>query len=511
MKRLLRVFLALLLICAVGVCDAAAEEKTISAPMDGAFFSSLWGGTPADAMARRLLNGLSPVYWDEAQLRYGINESVVSQIIASDLPDGSREYCIRFNQGLRFSDGSPVTARDYAFTLLLLASPQMDELGTEGSAYSYLMGWDKYHSGKTDVFAGVNLPGELELKLTLSNDCLPCFFETGLLSVTPFPVSALFPELDVNDIGDGAYIASNEASPEGGFTVQSLRNVLLDPLTGYLSRPIVSSGEYCFVSYDGETLTLAENPFSASPALPSSPLPEVYTCLSFACERKTLVSASVRKAIALCLDMDGLLAVSQAASNDEVNGFHADPANQLAWPYASDLSQAIQLLEEDGWTVNEDGEAYTGVNDGTRCKLVGGAPVRLSLILSYTDDGTIDEEALDTLLVRQLALAGIELTLQPLSAADLDQLVRSPGRRLSDLMLTDVEIYPDSDLSAFFKPGGQDNIFGVSDEELYLTAFDVFHSAEGDSETYFAKLKLFQERFFEVLPAIPLHAAEYPY
>ena len=113
MKRVLSALIALVLVCIMTFSSAPAEETILAFPMEGVFFSSLWGGTPYDAMVRRLLNGLSPVYWDEEHLRYRQDDAVAEEILVTDTSDGGREYLISFRQDMCFSDGSPVTAGDY--------------------------------------------------------------------------------------------------------------------------------------------------------------------------------------------------------------------------------------------------------------------------------------------------------------------------------------------------------------------------------------------------------------
>ena len=103
MKRVSSVLTALFMLCAMMFSGAPAEETVLAFPMEGAFFSSLWEGTPYDALARRLLNGLSPVYWDEEHLRYRQDDSVAEEILVADTQDGGREYLISFRRKPRHS------------------------------------------------------------------------------------------------------------------------------------------------------------------------------------------------------------------------------------------------------------------------------------------------------------------------------------------------------------------------------------------------------------------------
>ena len=42
--------------------------------------------------------------------------------------NGDRIYTITLNPGLKYSDGSDITSKDYAFNFLLMTSPQIAEL-----------------------------------------------------------------------------------------------------------------------------------------------------------------------------------------------------------------------------------------------------------------------------------------------------------------------------------------------------------------------------------------------
>jgi ABC-type transport system substrate-binding protein len=53
----------------------------------------------------------------------------------------------------------------------------------------------------------------------------------------------LIPGSDIVDDGEGAFIS-------GDFTAETLSDTLLNPQTGYMSHPTVTSGPYKLVNYD---------------------------------------------------------------------------------------------------------------------------------------------------------------------------------------------------------------------------------------------------------------------
>ncbi len=158
--------------------------------------------------------------------------------------------------GLTYNDGTPIGALDYVFSVLLQSSPELNALGAATYGYSQLVGYTAFSEGRSQVFSGVRLIDQNTFSLTIYNGYLPYFYELTYVNVTPYPISVLAPGLTVLDDGDGAYIAPLEGQ-EAEFTSELLQKTILDPDTGYLSHPMVTSGPYQLVSYDRDTATVS--------------------------------------------------------------------------------------------------------------------------------------------------------------------------------------------------------------------------------------------------------------
>jgi peptide/nickel transport system substrate-binding protein len=148
------------------------------------------------------------------------------------------------NSGLRYSDGSPITASDYAFTALLFSSAQFAALGGAPTELDYLKGYAGYREGSP--FAGVRLIDEMTFEMIIDGRFLPFFYEITWLNLNPYPVQVLAPGCVVKDDGEGAYI-------DGPFTERALRDTILDQEKGYLYSPAVTSGPYVLSSFDVES------------------------------------------------------------------------------------------------------------------------------------------------------------------------------------------------------------------------------------------------------------------
>lgn len=327
--------------------------------LSGSFFTDMWGNNSADIDVRALVHGYSPIVWTK-QSKYEVNPQVVYALSSADYDDGNRIYMIALQEGLYYNDGTPITARDYAFSLLLYNSPFIAELGGNLTSTAYIAGADAYRQGAAQTLAGVRLLDELTFTIEIDADYIDYYFEPSLLDVCPYPIAAIAPGCEVYDGGDGVGIRNiNSILVEPVFSAALLRRTILDPDTGYLSHPKVSAGPYRLESFDRDT-RVAEFSLNAhykgtydrvkptiSRVVYQSVTPERgiemleageiqllnkvssgdaierglrltlskkaasrnyprmgFGFVSFSCERGPLQSAAVRKAIAHCLDVE---------------------------------------------------------------------------------------------------------------------------------------------------------------------------------------------------------------
>ncbi len=223
--------------------------------VSGKFFTDMWGNNTSDIDVRAMLHGYSTIAWTN-EATYVPDSSVVTVAKPTVDAAGNKTYTFDINPGLTYNDGTPIDARDYVFSVLLQSAPQMKALGAATLGYSQLAGFTAYNSGKKNVFSGVRLIDQDTFSLTIYKDYLPYFYEMTYVNVTPYPIRVIAPGFAVADDGDGAYIKPHEGE-EAEFTSELLTKTVLDPATGYLSHPMVTSGPYQLVSYDSETATVA--------------------------------------------------------------------------------------------------------------------------------------------------------------------------------------------------------------------------------------------------------------
>lgn len=231
-------------------------------PMHGKFFTELWEDVTSDGDVRSLIHGYNLVMWNGEEGYFTHDPSVVNAIGIMENDNGDHSYLIALQDNLYYSDGTKITAWDYAFSYLLSIAPEIDEIGGHSANKEFLFGYSSYMDGTVSYLAGVQVLADDQLMITLDHEYLPFFYEMGLLSCEPYPISVIAPGVEVKDDGYGVYLANiNTSISKPVFNAELLRQTILDPETGYQSHPTVTSGPYTLTSWDGTTAQFEINPW----------------------------------------------------------------------------------------------------------------------------------------------------------------------------------------------------------------------------------------------------------
>ena len=260
MKKWIAFLLAVIL--AAGCCMGAAGEEAaakkyekltvgVTTAFSGNFLADAIGSNISDQDIRKIIHSYHLVTWDGDDGVYVPNEQVVtSQVLTND---DLSTYMFTIAHDLKYSDGTPITAKDYAFSFLLLTSWQLEEAAGLRETGSRVQGWDAYDRGAAGTVSGFRVIGDDQIAITLSPEYTPFFYEMKTLDIYPLPIHVLAPGCEVRDDGDGIYLS-------GDFSAALLRETILNKDTGYASHPSVTSGPYVITEYDGKTVWLTQNP-----------------------------------------------------------------------------------------------------------------------------------------------------------------------------------------------------------------------------------------------------------
>ena len=255
MKKIAALLLALVLV--TGLVSAQAEEAgkyeklTVgtTTPFSGNFLHDALGSNISDQDVRELIHGYNLVTWDADKGSFEFNQPMVTGGLASG---DSQVYVISLADNMTYNDGTRITAKDYAFSLLLLGSPQLQEAaGTRGSI-ARIQGGTDYMNGKAKELAGIKLLGDYQFSITIDPAYDPYFYQLKVLDISPLPIGEIAPGCTVKGNDKGVYI-------EGQFTSALLGKTLLDPESGYMSHPKVTCGPYTLTDYTGDSVTLELN------------------------------------------------------------------------------------------------------------------------------------------------------------------------------------------------------------------------------------------------------------
>ena len=255
MKKIVALILTCVLL--LGLVSAHAEEPGkydrlnvgVTTPFSGNFLDDALGSNLCDQDVRNLIHGYNLVKWDADKGAFEFNQPVVTATTASE--DRSTFY-FAIADNLTYNDGTKITARDYAFTLLLLGSPQMKEATGKQGDIGRILGAADYQDGTLKTLAGFSVIDDYLFSVTLDPNYVPYFYELKILDISPLPISVIAPGCTVKSNDNGAYI-------DGPFTAELLQKTLLDPETGYVSHPAVTCGPYKLSAYDGDSVTLDLN------------------------------------------------------------------------------------------------------------------------------------------------------------------------------------------------------------------------------------------------------------
>ena len=294
MKRTIAMLLALLLMltCCAAIAEEvqteeAAEEQAeelvleelvVANPtvMRGEFFTEMWGNSTTDIDVRVLIHGYNLVTWESALATFMPDTMVVENVTTTNLGNGNRLYTFKLFEDMYYSDGTQITAWDYAFSVLFTIAPEVIPTGGTPVHEDFLEGYEAYFNKEVDYFEGIRVLDDFTIQFNVQKDYVPFFYEYGLFYITPFPIYEIAPGCVVRDNGQGVYIANeDETIEEPIFTPELIMKTVLDPETGYAAHPKAVSGPYTVVDFDGVTATFEINPYFRGDICHHSVLPTI--------------------------------------------------------------------------------------------------------------------------------------------------------------------------------------------------------------------------------------------
>ena len=532
------------------------------------FYDSSFSNNGVNMGIYNLLHGgATVIYTKEGEFVF--DETIVASHEEVENEDGTKTFTVTINDGLVWSDGTPLTAKDYVFALLLENSDEMAGVDNypayNGTSY---VGYDEYRDGTADTFAGVRLVDDMTYALTVKADELPYHYDITYASALPRPLHVIAPECDVEDTENGATITGN-------FTTELLQETINNSETGYRYNPTVTCGPYMFESFDvaSEQATLTVNPNYMGDYRGVKPLIETiiiktvssdtmmneleagsvdllyessggdtinagldlveegvaattsyyrngYGMIQYDCSQFPTDSEAVRQAIAYCLDRGEFARQYTGGYGSVVHSYYGlaqweyqesiDWINENLNTYDMNVEAAIELLEEDGWTLNADGTPYSG--EGVRYKDVDGE-LRPLIIEWCNSENNPVSELLATMLPETMAEAGMQLNATTTDFATLMAGIDHTGDTVYNMYNLANGFADQSSPWYYFSNDpawmGTYNSNWIADQELNDAVVPMRSIAYEDRETWLEAWRNFIQVWNEKLPNIPLYSDEY--
>lgn len=325
------------------------------------FFVNGWDENVTNVIFSRLID------WDsQGKLVPGLAESW-------SVSDDHKVYTIKLRPNITFSDGSPLTAEDVAFTLTVLHDPKYD--GDTDITLANIAGGADYKAGKADSVSGLKVIDPLTLQVTTTQPGATTLAKIGgpVLSKAWYGKNYQRGNLDYlrtlngKPLGNGPYVYdkyipgqeirfhANTRFYRGTPPVPRFIYRVTNPSTNFQLFQTGETDYDAFTSRPDDIEQLRMLGFANINLYGSSD----YSKVEFNLHRPALQDAKVRQALIYGLDRQKLIDVVYQGYGKVA----IEPIAPISWawnangvnPYQYNPARANQLLDEAGWKKGPDG------------------------------------------------------------------------------------------------------------------------------------------------------------
>lgn len=380
------------------------------------------------------------------------------------------KYTFKLKDGVKFSDGSPLTAEDVAFTVTATCDPSYD--GQSIGMYDFIKGYEAYNKGNASSIEGIKIidPHTIEFICNRIDASALNKFEIGILPKKYYGFQKgnfnKIKSLDQKPMGSGPYVLKSFKPGESlrlerfsGYWKgePKIKNIILKKTDAATNIQELTSGgtDIDLVAAKPQNISLIKKAgfldMQISPSLG-------YSYIGFNLGDPRFADKKVRQALDYGFNKEGFV-----KSYYQGYGFVSNqPFVPVQWAYNEDVNEykydpekAAKLLDEAGWKVNE--------KDKFRYK--DGKKFTINW-LTYT--GSKYEDALISILKENWAKIGVDLVPQ---ALDFNTLTDKVDKREFEMYNMAWTLTPDPDSKQVFHssqdvPGGSNYV--------------KFHNAESD-------------------------------
>ncbi len=454
-RLFLRILFFTMLFSGIWLAYSLNEKFSADTPIHGGVLKEGIVGTPrfinpALAITRADQDVVALVY--SGLMRIGNEGNLVPDIAESiTTSEDGLTYNILIRKDIRFHDGTPLTARDVAYTIGLIQNPDLK---------SPLRGnW-------SDVT--VEEIGEYELNFVLKDPYAP-FTENFLVGILPahlfeaIPIEQLpFSQLNTEPIGSGPFsLATAKRDPSGlieSYTLQAYRanptSSQIDTLELHffteesklleqLKQGLIDSSAYV------PNANLAELQESGDFKIISEPLPRVFGIFFNQNKSVALRDPAVREALDVAIDRNEIIEKTMSGYGVPIIGPVATGADEIESEEGSETTTneapaATAVLDTAGWLKN---------NLGLLEKQVDGTAETLSFTLRTSNTPFFNE--ISEIVVEDWKAVGVDVAVEQFEQTDLVQSVIRP--RDFEALLFGLDMNRSGDLYPFWHSSQKDD------------------------------------------------------
>lgn len=151
------------------------------------------------------------------------NDTVVASHEDTENADGTKTYTVKIKEGLKFSDGSPVTAKNYvAFTMAFSTPVAAEAAGKDHQSGLTYVGFEDFNSYTgpdsatgSKVFKGIRLLDDYTYSVTVSDKYLPYFYDVTYAGFSAQYLPMWIGDADIKDDGEGVYFTDDFYEKDG--------------------------------------------------------------------------------------------------------------------------------------------------------------------------------------------------------------------------------------------------------------------------------------------------------
>ena len=290
--------------------------------------------------------------------------------LAMDWERDDLTYTFYLDDRAKFHDGEPVTAHDVEFTFKTFMHPDYD--GVRASNFMEIDGAEEYRAGETDEVPGIRVIDDHTIEIELRSLYAPFLVQTTIFGIVPehilgeYEVSELSGiEFNQDPIGSGPFefeeYSDDEFARVSYFDDYRTGRPYLDEIViRYVDDQalvmMIERGEVDYANPPGENFDRFAEMDNIT--LHQS-IRDGFGYIGLNVEADTPVGdQAVRQAMAHGINRAGFQEVVMSGLAVTSNS----PISQASWAYTDDLNpyeydpdRAQEILEEDGWEMNDDG------------------------------------------------------------------------------------------------------------------------------------------------------------